>query len=135
MATMLDQIQAFFASPAYGVVGASSNRAKYGNKVLRVYLQKHKTVYPVNPKEKIIEGIACLPDIQHLPDNVSSISIITPPAVTEKIVRDAIAKGIKHIWMQPGAESEVAIQLCRDKGINIIANGPCILVTLGFHDE
>lgn len=138
MFPMIDDLQTridtFFSSPAFGVVGASTNRTKYGNKVLRVYLQKHKKVYPINPKEKVVEGLACIDQIENLPAEVQSISVITPPAITEKIVKQAIAKGIKNIWMQPGAESEAAIADCEQHGINVIANGPCILVTLGFHE-
>lgn len=133
--TIEKRIETFLSSPAFGVVGASTDREKYGNKVLRVYLQHHKKVYPVNPNEKIIEGMACVPDVKSLPADVKSISIITPPAVTEKIVQQAIAKGIENIWMQPGAESDAAIKQCEDNHINVIAKGPCLLVTLGFHDD
>lgn len=129
------QLERFFASPAFGVVGASNNRNKYGNKVLRVYLQNHKNVYPINPKEKVIEGIAVLPDIKSLPADVKSISIITPPPITEQIVRQAITKGIKNIWMQPGAESKAAILECFKNNINLIASGPCILVELHYHEN
>ena len=130
-----DRINTFFSSPAFGVVGASASRDKYGNKVLRVYLQHHKKVYPVNPKETDIEGVKCIPDVASLPVEVQSISIITPPTVTEKIVAAAIRKGIKNIWMQPGAESPAAIKDCEKHHINVIAGGPCILVTLGFDED
>lgn len=133
--TLDQQLERFFASPAFGVVGASNNRNKYGNKVLRVYLQNHKNVYPINPKEKVIEGIAVLPDIKSLPADVKSISIITPPPITEQIVRQAITKGIKNIWMQPGAESKAAILECFKNNINLIASGPCILVELHYHEN
>lgn len=132
--TMDDAIEVFLKSPAFGVVGASTNRDKYGNKVLRCYLQNHKKVYPVNPKEKTIEGLACLPSLDALPAEVESLSIITPPAVTEKIVEQAIKKGIKNLWMQPGAESETAISQARQHQLNLIAGGPCLLVVLGYHE-
>jgi len=125
-------IKQFFTSAAYAVIGASTNRTKFGNKVLRCYLQHKLTVIPVNPNEPIIEGLKSLADISLLPSEVESISIITPPAVTEKIVEQAIQKRIKNIWMQPGAESKLAIQRCKQSGINVIAEGPCILVELGF---
>lgn len=132
----LDQnIQKFFSSKAYAVIGASNDRKKYGNKVLRVYLQKHKKVYPVNPHEETIEGIPVIANLASLPEDVKSISIITPPSVTEKIVPLAIQKGIENIWMQPGAESDAAIKLAEKNGINVIAKGPCILVTLRFHES
>lgn len=128
--TLENKLAAFFSSPAYGVAGASSNRNKFGNKVLRVYLAHHKTVYPINPKEKTIEGLTALPTVESLPAEVKSLSIITPPAITEKIVADAIKKGIRHVWMQPGAESEAAISLCEQHGLTVIAKGPCILVIM-----
>ena len=131
---MDDQIKQFFTSRAFGVIGASTKRDKYGNKVLRCYMQYHKKVYPVNPRADIIEGIHCIDQVANLPNEVKSLSVITPPQITEDIVDQAIIKGIKHIWMQPGAESELAIQKCKQHGMNVIAGGPCILVVLGFQD-
>jgi predicted CoA-binding protein len=130
-----DQIKRFLSSPAFGVVGASANRHKFGNKVLRCYIQHGHTAIPVNPAGNEIEGIACAADIAALPPEVKSISMITPPAVTEQLVPLAIAKGIENIWMQPGAENPVAVELCRQNNINVIADGSCILVVLGYHDH
>ncbi len=129
------QIEKFLASPAFGVVGASTNRHKYGNKILRCYQQHGKTVVPVNPSETEIEGVACAAKIGDLPAEVESISMITPPAVTAQLVPLAIEKGIKNIWMQPGAEHPDAVALCRQRGINVIADGSCLLVVLGYHDH
>ena len=130
-----EKIRIFLAAGSFGVVGASADRNKYGNKVFRCYQMNGREVIPVNPKESIIEGVATVATVSELPDDVQSISIITPPHVTEKVVAEAIAKGIKNIWMQPGAESPTAVALCREKGINVIADGSCLLVVLGFHDH
>ncbi len=130
-----EQIDRFLSSEAFGVVGASVDREKYGNKVLRTYLQKGKRVIPVNPKEKEIEGIGCVASVSELPDDVKSISVITPPKVTEKVVELAIAKGIENVWMQPGAQSDAAVEKCIKSGVNVIADGSCILVVLGFRGE
>lgn len=128
------RIEAFLSSPTFGVVGASNDRKKYGNKVMRVYLQNNKKVIPVNPRESKIEGINSVVSVKDLPDDVESISIITPPPITEKIVKEAILKGIKNMWMQPGAESAAAIAECEKNDINVIAGGPCILVVLDYHE-
>ena len=130
-----DKLDKFFQSKEFGVVGASTNRNKYGNKVLRVYLQHGMRVIPVNPKETVIEGIPCVASIADLPRDVNSISVITPPAITEQVVEIAISRGIGNIWMQPGAESASAVETCRKSGINVIADGSCILVVLGFKDK
>lgn len=130
-----EQIDLFFQSEAFGVVGASADRHKYGNKVLRVYLQKGLRAIPVNPREREIEGIPCVSSVMELPEDVKSISVITPPQVTEQVVEAAVRKGIRNIWMQPGAESSRAIESCRQNGINVIADGSCILVVLGYREH
>lgn len=129
-----EQIKTFFNSKEFAVVGASSDRNKYGNKVLRCYLHRDKIVYPVNNHEKQIEGILCVSAVRDLSLQVASISIVTPPQITEEIVIQAIKKGITNIWMQPGADNEKAVSICQEKGINVIFGGPCILVNLKFKD-
>ena len=133
--TIQEQIQQFLASPAFGVVGASTNRQKYGNKVLRCYQQNGRKAIPVNPNEPEIEGIPCAATISDLPPDVVSISMITPPDVTAKLVPLALEKGIKNIWMQPGAEHPEAVALCRERGINVIADGSCVLVAIGYNEH
>lgn len=133
--TIQEQIQQFLAAAAFGVVGASANRDKYGNKVLRCYQQNNKTVIPVNPVEKNIEGLPCVASVTDLPAEATSISMITPPAVTAKVVPLAIAAGVKNIWMQPGAQHPDAVALCEAEGINVIADGSCLLVVLGYHEH
>jgi predicted CoA-binding protein len=127
-------IKKFLAAKSFAVAGASTNRDKFGNKVLRCYIQHGKTVYPIHPTEKTIEGIPCVSKISELPPDVESLSIVTPPPITEQIVEQAIQKGIKNIWIQPNAESSVAIINCKRHKINLIAEGPCILNELGFKD-
>jgi uncharacterized protein len=129
------KIKQFFISEAFGVVGASNDRKKYGNKVLRCYMQHQKKVYPVHPSEQKIEGIACVSSVSQLPDTVKSLSIITPPNITEKIITQAIDRGIRNIWMQPGAESSSAVKECEANNINIIYGGPCILVVMKYRES
>ncbi len=125
-------IDDFLSGQAYAVVGASSNREKYGNKVLRCYVQNGRRAIPVHPKETQVEGIDCAADLSSLPEEVHGISIITPPAVTEQIVEEAAKLGIKRLWMQPGAESDTAVARAKELGLSVIAGGPCLLVALGF---
>ena len=135
MKSIDEKIAEFLAAPAFGVAGASKNRAKYGNKVLRCYQLNGRTVVPVNPVEAEIEGLACVKSVSELPAEVQSLSIITPPQVTDQVVEQAITKGIRNIWMQPGAQSAAAIAACEQAGINIIADGSCVLVVLGYREH
>jgi predicted CoA-binding protein len=132
---MKEKIDRFLAAKAFGVAGASTNRDKYGNKVLRCYLQNGRKAVPINPRADIIEGQPCVASIAELPDEVTSLSVITPPKITEQIVEEAIARGIENIWMQPGAQSPQAVARCEKAGINVIADGSCLLVVLGYRES
>ena len=128
-------IEAFVAGKVFAVVGASNDRWKYGNKVLRCYLQNGRRAIPVNPNATAVEGIAAVPDLASLPEPVHGASIITPPEVTEEIVEQAAKAGVTRLWMQPGAESDRAIERAEALGLSVIAGGPCVLVALGFRDR
>ena len=128
------KIDGFLAQGPFAVVGASRDREKYGNKVLRVYLQRGLRVFPVNPRETEVEGLPCYADLISLPEPVHALSIVTPPAVTEKIIEQAAPAGIKYVWMQPGSESAAAVRRAEELGMVVIAGGPCVLRTLGYRE-
>lgn len=129
---MNKNIEEFLASKTYAVAGASANPEKYGNRVFRALLKSGRETYPLNPTTAEIEGHTTYPTIAELPVVPEALSIITPPAITRQIVNDAIEAGVKHIWMQPGAEDEEASQSARAAGINVIDDGSCILVSLAI---
>lgn len=133
--TLQEKIDGFLSGAPHAVVGASTDRSKYGNKVLRAYLQTGRPVYPINPKAAEVEGLAAYPDLRSLPEPVHGISVITPPAVTEKVVEEAAALGIRHVWMQPGAESDAAVAKAEAAGMNVIADGTCVLVVFGYREK
>lgn len=127
-------IEEFLAGSPHAVVGASRDRSKYGNKVLRVYQQTGRPVYPVNPQADEVEGLEAYSDLASLPEPVHGVSIITPPEITEQVVEEAGRLGIQHIWMQPGAESEAAVARAEELRINVIHGGPCALVVMGYSE-
>ena len=129
-----ESIDLFLSGAPHAVVGAAQDRSKYGNKVLRAYLQKNRAVYAVNPNADVVEGLKAYPTLADLPEAVHGVSIITPPRVTEAVVAQAGELGIKNIWMQPGAESDSAMESARRLGMNVIGGGPCVLVILGYRE-
>lgn len=128
------EIARFLAVGSFAVVGASADRAKYGNKVLRCYQQHGLPVVGVHPKLTVVEGVPCHPTLVAA-GGVRAVSVVAPPAAAASIVADAAAAGVRQLWFQPGAEQADAIATARQLGIEIIAGGPCLLVALGFHDE
>jgi uncharacterized protein len=128
----MNTIDKFLSAKAFAVAGASSNRAKFGNKVFRALLASHPVVYPVNPVAEEIEGHRAYASLADLPSLPESLSIITPAEVTRRVVAEAISLGVKNIWMQPGAEDRSASAAARAAGLNVIDDGSCILVVLAM---
>ena len=128
------QIENFLGGSPFAVVGASANRDKYGNKVLRAYLQASLIAIPVHPAADHVEGLKAYPDLSSIPGAIHGISIITPPNITDGIVAEAASCGIKNLWIQPGAESQAAIDTAHKNNMNLISGGPCILVTLLYRE-
>lgn len=126
-----ERIERFLASESFAVAGASEDPQKFGHQCFVCYLRHGKKVVPINPNAATILGQTAYPSLTAVPEPVEAVSIVTPPSVTEKVIEDAVAAGVKHVWMQPGAESAVAIRRAEEAGLNVISGGPCLLVELG----
>ncbi len=129
------QIDEFLAQPGFAVAGASTNREKYGNKVVRAFLQNNLTVYPINPKETEVEGEKAYRDLSSVPKGPVALSVVTPPKITLHIVAEALKRGVSYIWMQPGAEHAEAVREAEAAGVTVIHGGPCVLVALGYREN
>ena len=128
----MNEIESFLAAKTYAVAGASARTHKYGYKVFMALLASGRETYPLNPITEAIEGHKAYTKLIGLPVVPESLSIITPPEVTRVVVAEAITAGVKHIWMQPGAEDEQASESAREAGINVIDDGACVLVLLAL---
>ncbi len=108
------------------VIGASANREKYGNIILRYLLSKGYEVYPVNPKYEEIEGVKCYKNVEELPKDVEILVFVLPPEKGIEVVRKALELGFKNFWFQPGAENEKIKNFL--KGKNVVAFfGKCVM--------
>jgi len=128
----MNNIEEFLKASTFAVAGASRDRSKYGNKVYRAFVASGRTVYPLNPTAPEVESATAYASITDLPVVPESLSIVTPPHVTREAIQQAIAAGVKNIWMQPGAEDVKGSQAARDAGLNVIDDGSCILVSLSI---
>ena len=128
-------IRSFLAHQRFAVVGASVQRHKFGNKVLRCYAQHKLQVTPINPSEADIEGLTCLASLGELEGSAgeTAVSIVTPPHVTLGVVAEAARAGVTHVWLQPGSENAAVLRSCETLGLTHIFGGPCLLTELGFN--
>lgn len=117
----------FLAARPVAVVGASADRAKYGNIVLRNLRQRGWEVFAVNPREPQIEGEAAYKSLAECPRRPALAVLVVPPAVSLKVIEEAHALGIEKIWLQPGAESPAVLERARQLGLRVIHEA-CIMV-------
>lgn len=125
--TTRSSVEQFLAQRHLGLVGVSRGGKKFGNAVLRELTKRGYRVSVVHPEAAEIDGVRCVSSVSELPDEVGGIVIVVPPEQTEKVVREATLRGVRHIWMQQGSESPAAIELCRGSGIDVV-HGECILM-------
>ncbi|MBI3874619.1 MAG: CoA-binding protein [Verrucomicrobia bacterium] len=115
------------------ILGASNDRAKFGNKAVRAFVQQGWTVYPVNPKEASIEGLPAFKSIADVPGRPNRISVYLPPPVLMKVLPDIAAKGCDELWLNPGAESDEVLAEAERLGLNVIQ--ACSIVGVGVSPE
>ena len=127
---MKDLINKFIKPRTIGVVGATENAGKFGYLAYRELKRRGYRLYPVNTYRETIDGDKCFRSVFALPQEVKNILIILPPVGTEKLVREIDPSAIAMVWMQNGAESEEAVAICREKGIEVIYR-QCILMHAG----
>jgi predicted CoA-binding protein len=111
------------------VIGASNDRRKFGNRAVRAYQQQGHTVVPINPHETEVEGLKAYASILDVPGTVDMASFYVQPEIGEQIIADVAAKGVREVWLNPGADSDEVIARAKALGIQPIV--ACSIVAIG----
>lgn len=99
-------------------------------------------VTPINPTASSISALsashATVASISALPDPANTgVSIITPPAVTLGVLREAKDAGVRAVWLQPGTWDQAVVDFATAPGAfdSVVAGeggrghgGWCVLV-------
>ena len=112
------------------VIGASNDRTKYGNKAVRAYLRIGYKVYPVNPKGEAVEGLEAYKSILDIQAEVERATLYVPPEVGLKVIEEIAQKGVKELYVNPGAESDELVNKARKLGLNPIL--ACSILAVGL---
>jgi predicted CoA-binding protein len=111
------------------VVGASSNRHKFGNRAVRAFRQQGYTVVPINPHEDEIEGLKAYKSVLDVPGSIDMATMYVPAEIGERIVEEIARKEIPEMWLNPGAESDALIARAAALGLRPIV--ACSIVGIG----
>jgi predicted CoA-binding protein len=120
-------VKDFLAQRSLALVGLSRSGKAFSNMVYKELKAKGYKLFPVNPNAESIEGEKCYPSVAALPEKVGGALFFTPSTETEKAVREAVAAGVTHVWLQQGAESSGALKVCQENNLSFVA-GECIMM-------
>lgn len=111
------------------IIGASSNREKFGNKAVRSHLAKGHHVFPVNPTESAVEGLQAYKSVRELPEVPDRALLYVPPQVGITVLEAIADQGIKDVYVNPGAGNPALMQHGKDLGLNMIQD--CAIIAIG----
>ena len=99
------------------IIGASNDRRKFGNKALRAFRAHGDTVIPINPHEAVVEGERAYRSVLEYPGPIDEATFYVPPAVGVVAIEDVARKGIKTVWLNPGADAPEVLDRARALGL------------------
>jgi predicted CoA-binding protein len=111
------------------VIGASSNRSKYGNKALRAFEHQGYRVIPINPHEQEVEGHKAYASVLDVPGEIDMATVYVPGHIGVKVIDELAKRGIAHIWLNPGADEPEVVARARELGLN--TTQACSIVAIG----
>jgi predicted CoA-binding protein len=131
--TKLERIGDFLAQPRLAIVGVSRQPKDFSRLLLREFRDRGYQALPVNPEADDLDGQACFRSLQQIQPPIDTVLLMTKPAVTDAVVRDCAAAGVKRVWFYraggQGAVTPYAVQFCEAHGMDVIP-GECPLMFL-----
>ncbi|HEX7088202.1 MAG TPA: CoA-binding protein [Vicinamibacterales bacterium] len=111
------------------MIGASTDRSKFGNRAVRAFLRQGYEVLPINPHEREIEGLAVHRSVLDVPGPIDMATFYVPPEIGLTVIEEVAAKGIREVWLNPGSESPALVARARALGIEPIE--ACSILAIG----
>ena len=116
-------------SKVVAVLGASSDRAKFGNKAVRAFARQGYTVVPIHPREEEVEGLKAYKSVLEVPGPIDMATMYLAPAIGMRVIEEVAQKGIKEVWLNPGAESPELAERVRELGLRPVV--ACSILGVG----
>lgn len=111
------------------VIGASSQRSKFGNKALRAFLSRGYKAIPINPNEAEVEGHRTYASVLDVPDAIDLATFYVPGDVGVRVIEEVAQKRIPEVWLNPGADDPQVVSRARELGLKTVRQ--CSIIAIG----
>ena len=111
------------------VIGASADRAKYGNKAVRAFANQGYTVVPIHPREEAVEGFKAYKSVLDVPGPIDMATMYIAPGLGMRVIEEVAQKGIPEVWLNPGADSPELAERARALGLRTVV--ACSILGVG----
>ncbi|NCA71243.1 MAG: CoA-binding protein [Sphingobacteriia bacterium] len=125
---MPSNYETFFTLGRFGVIGRSQAKP-FPLISYRRLKALGKTVFAIDPSTDRIDGDRAYPDLAALPGPVEGLIIETPKTETRDWIAAAAAAGIRDVWVHQGHDTQEAVTLAKEQGINL-RTGTCAVMYL-----
>jgi predicted CoA-binding protein len=118
----------FLGQRRIALVGVSRDPRDLSRALFKELRARGYDVVPVHPTLESVDGVPCARRLQDVHPRVDGALLMTPPLVSDRVVRDCSEAGVTRVWMHrgagQGAVNPVAVSYCRDHGISVV-DGAC----------
>lgn len=104
------------------VVGMSANENKSAFAIPAGLQAAGFRIIPVNPRGGEILGEKAYASLADVPEAIDVVEVFRPSEEAPDIARQAVAVGVKALWLQKGLTSDEARQIAEDAGLDYIEN-------------
>lgn len=104
--------------PVVAIVGASTDRRKFGNKALRAFRAQGYTVVPIHPSAEEVEGEKAYKSVLDYPESIDEASVYLPADAGLPVMDDLAKKQIPIVWLNPAADEPQVVARARTLGLN-----------------
>ena len=124
-----DLRQILFAAKNIAVVGLSPDESKPSNEVAKFLIERGFNVFPVYPKFDKILGRKVYRNLTQIDQGIDIAVMFRKGEFASELVKDAVKKGVKTLWLQLGITNDEAGAVACENGINFVQDR-CIKIEL-----
>jgi len=128
MTTLAVVANDFLGQRRIALVGVSRDPRDLSRSLFRELRGRGYELVPVHPLLESVDGVPCAQRLQDIRPPVDGALLMTPPAATDRVVRDCKEAGVTRVWMHRGtgrgAVSPTAVAYCHEHGIAVV-EGAC----------